>query len=138
MGNSCMQRLTLKHFLAVNISVSMTLFEGFEGDAFFRTSPHANLKGSGSRATVTTKWGVSTKLPWVWVFWKIGQLPWQPRQELRTEYSHFEKDYHSIVNISWSRIWVNVIFIAHPYHKEVYPGHSDFWKHLRWRVLQKY
>ena len=58
-----MQKLTLKHFLAVNISVSLTLFKGFEGDVFFRTSPHANLKGPGSRATVTTKRSVLTKLP---------------------------------------------------------------------------
>ena len=33
----------------------MVLFEGFEGEIFFRPSPHANLKGTESGATVTTK-----------------------------------------------------------------------------------
>ena len=31
------------------------LFEGFEGEVFFRPSPHANLKDPESGATVTTK-----------------------------------------------------------------------------------
>ena len=54
MGKSFMQSLTLKHFLAVNIFISLLLFEGFEGDVFFRASAHANLKSAGSRATVIT------------------------------------------------------------------------------------
>ena len=36
-------------------SVSLMLFERFEGDEFFGSSPHENLKDPGSKATVTTK-----------------------------------------------------------------------------------
>ena len=36
-------------------SASLSLFEGFEGEAFFRSSPHVNLKGPESGATVITK-----------------------------------------------------------------------------------
>ena len=51
MGDSFMQSLTLK----LISSVSLPLFQGFEGDVFFRPSPHANLKGHGPRTTATTK-----------------------------------------------------------------------------------
>ena len=46
MGNSNMKSL---------ISASLPLFEGFEGEVFFRPSPHADLKGPESGATATTK-----------------------------------------------------------------------------------
>ena len=36
-------------------SVSLMLFERLEGDEFFGSSPHENLKDPGSKATVTTK-----------------------------------------------------------------------------------
>ena len=38
-----------------NKSANLLLFEGFEAEIFFRPSPHANLKGTESGATVTTK-----------------------------------------------------------------------------------
>ena len=44
MGNSFMQSLTLKHFLAVNIL-----------SVFCRPFSHANLNDPGSRATTTTR-----------------------------------------------------------------------------------
>ena len=35
--------------------MTLPFFEGFEGDVSFRSSPHANLNGPGSMATVATK-----------------------------------------------------------------------------------
>ena len=49
-----MLSLTLKNLLAVNL-VSKPLFEGLEGNVFFRPSPHANLKAVESRSTVSAK-----------------------------------------------------------------------------------
>ena len=46
MGNSNMQSLILGKSAA---------FEGFEGDVFFRSSPHANLKAPESKVIITTK-----------------------------------------------------------------------------------
>ena len=55
MGNTFMKSLTLKHFWQLIPSVNLLLFKGFEGDIFFRSSPHTNLKGPRSRGTTTTK-----------------------------------------------------------------------------------
>ena len=50
-----MQSLAFKQLPAVNILSQSIAFEGFEKDIFFRPSPHANLKGHGSKTTATSK-----------------------------------------------------------------------------------
>ena len=54
MGKSFMQSYSSSTFWQLISLVSLLLFEGFEGDVFFRASAHANLKSAGSRATVIT------------------------------------------------------------------------------------
>ena len=54
-GKQLHAKLTLKHLLTVNIISTFTAFEEFEGDASFRTFPHANSTGRGSRTSATTK-----------------------------------------------------------------------------------
>ena len=49
-GNTLMQSLTLKYLF----SVSLPLFERFQGDAFVRPFLHANLKDRGFRITAST------------------------------------------------------------------------------------
>ena len=44
-------RLTSRIFWQLITSVSLPLFEVFQGDVFFRPSAHANSKGRGSRTT---------------------------------------------------------------------------------------
>lgn len=56
-GNTLMQSFTLKHLF----SVSLPLFERFQGDAFVRPFPHTNLKDRGFRITASIKWGSLTK-----------------------------------------------------------------------------
>ena len=52
--NTFMQSFTLKHLF----SVSLPLFERFQGDAFVRPFPHANLKDRGFRITASTNMGL--------------------------------------------------------------------------------
>ena len=85
-------------------SVSLLLFEGFEGDAFFRSFFHESFKDGGSRNTVTTK---------MEIFWQgilsLGILErkfidYEMKQEHCMKCGHFEKEDNCIGNKGSSRI----------------------------------